>query len=304
MLGVLLATLSCYRMLLPSELAIHVGVLGVRTVYCYQNVLLPSRMATLIGRQRAGLLESFCLAMLLALLPSVLISEAWGSSLKKVFLCESVGCPPPEVGDLKLRYSLECGVPTPGSGRFKASISAMSASDNTSVIDATRTMLKALDDNSEGLEAIWRGAATKDQTQDMINLLELAQVSAADKRHMQEAAQLAAEREARSAAAKTSFPPATPRGANKATTASSKRQASPPRPRRRDVTPPPSFWADITDTPATEKEPQWMLDMAKHTLAEQMAKLKGEAREGARQAPSYNREDADTAFPQGDAWRC
>ena len=63
----------------------------------------------------------------------------------------------------------------------------MSASDNTSVIDATRTMLKALEDNSEGLEAIWRGAATKDQIQDMINLLELAQVSAADKRHMQEA---------------------------------------------------------------------------------------------------------------------
>ena len=76
----------------------------MRTVYCYQDVLLPSRMATLIGRQRAGLLESFCLAMLLALLPSVLISEAWGSSLKKVFLCEGVGCPPPEVGDLKLRY--------------------------------------------------------------------------------------------------------------------------------------------------------------------------------------------------------
>ena len=150
----------------------------------------------------------------------------------------------------------------------------MSASDNTSVIDATRTMLRALDDNTEGLEAIWRGAATRDQIQDMINMLELAQVSAADKRHMQEAAQLAAEREARSTAAKTSFPPATPRGANKATTASSKRQATPPRPRRRDVTPPPSFWADITDTPAVETEPQWMLDMAKHTLAEQMAKLK------------------------------
>ena len=82
----------------------------------------------------------------------------------------------------------------------------MSASDNTSVIDATRTVLKALEDNSEGLESIWRGAATKDQIQDMINLLELAQVSAADKRHMQEAAQLAAEREARSTAAKTSFP--------------------------------------------------------------------------------------------------
>ena len=85
MLGVLLATLSCYRMLLPSELAIHVGVLGVRTVYCYQDFLLPSRMATLIGRQSAGLLESFCLAMLLALLPSVLISEAWGPSLKRCF---------------------------------------------------------------------------------------------------------------------------------------------------------------------------------------------------------------------------
>ena len=53
----------------------------------------------------------------------------------------------------------------------------MSASDNTSVIDAARTMLKALEDNAEGLEAIWRGAATKDQLQDMINLLELAQVS-------------------------------------------------------------------------------------------------------------------------------
>ena len=106
MLGVLLATLSCYRMLLPSELAIHVGVLGVRTVYCYQDFLLPSRMATLIGRQSAGLLESFCLAMLLALLPSVLMSEAWGPSLKKVFLCESVGRPPPEVGDLKHRYPL------------------------------------------------------------------------------------------------------------------------------------------------------------------------------------------------------
>ena len=104
----------------------------------------------------------------------------------------------------------------------------MSASDNTSVIDATRTMIRALEDNTDGLEAIWRGAATKDQIQDMINMLELAQVSASDKRHMQEAAQLAAETEARSAAApaKTSFPPATPRGANKATTASSKRQAT------------------------------------------------------------------------------
>ena len=64
----------------------------------------------------------------------------------------------------------------------------MSASDNTSVIDATRTMLRALEDNAEGLEAIWRGAATKDQIQDMINMLELAQVSTSEKRHMQEAA--------------------------------------------------------------------------------------------------------------------
>ena len=32
----------------------------------------------------------------------------------------------------------------------------MSASDNTNVIDATRTVLRALEDNSEGLEAIWR----------------------------------------------------------------------------------------------------------------------------------------------------
>ena len=72
MLGVLLATLSYYRMLLPSELAIHVGVLGVRTVYCYQDCLLPSRMATLIGRQSAGLLESFCLAM-----------EVWGAHPRK-----------------------------------------------------------------------------------------------------------------------------------------------------------------------------------------------------------------------------
>ena len=71
MLGVLLATLSYYRVLLPSELAIHVGVLGARTVYCYQDSLLPSRMAILIGRQRAGLLESPCLAMLLDLLLSV-----------------------------------------------------------------------------------------------------------------------------------------------------------------------------------------------------------------------------------------
>ena len=66
------ATLSYYRTLLPSELAIHVRVLGVRTVYCYQGCLLPSRMATLIERQKAGLLESFCLAMLLELLPSVM----------------------------------------------------------------------------------------------------------------------------------------------------------------------------------------------------------------------------------------
>ena len=52
----------------------------------------------------------------------------------------------------------------------------MPASDNTSVIDATRTMLKALADNAEGLEAIWRGAAKPEQIQDMINMLELAQV--------------------------------------------------------------------------------------------------------------------------------
>ena len=103
----------------------------------------------------------------------------------------------------------------------------MSASDNTSVIDATRTMLRALEDNAEGLEAIWRGAATKDQLQDMINLLELAQVSTAEKRHMQEAAQLAAEREARTkAGAKASFPRASPRGTNKVPAASSKRQAT------------------------------------------------------------------------------
>ena len=58
--------------------------------------------------------------------------------------------------------------------------------------------------------AIW--TATKDQLQDMINLLELAQVSTAEKRHMQ-AAQLAAEREARTkAGAKASFPHASPRG--------------------------------------------------------------------------------------------
>ena len=126
----------------------------------------------------------------------------------------------------------------------------MSASDNTSVIDATRTMLKALEDNPDGLESIWRGAATKDQLQAMVDMLELVQVSTADKRHMQEAAQLAAEREAKSKA-KASFPPASPRGANKApatSSASSKRQATPPR-RRRDTTPPPSYWADVTDTP-------------------------------------------------------
>ena len=41
------------------------------------------------------------------------------------------------------------------------------------------------------------------------------------------------------------------------------------------MTPPPSFWADVVDTPAErETEPQWMLGMAKHTLAEQMAKLR------------------------------
>ena len=40
MLGVLLATLSYYRMLLPSELAIHVGVLGAH------GVLLPGLSAT------------------------------------------------------------------------------------------------------------------------------------------------------------------------------------------------------------------------------------------------------------------
>ena len=41
------------------------------------------------------------------------------------------------------------------------------------------------------------------------------------------------------------------------------------------MTPPPSFWADVVDTPAErETEPQWMLDMAKHTLAEQMASVR------------------------------
>ena len=151
-------------------------------------------------------------------------------------------------------------------------------SDNTSIIDATRTMLKALNDNPEGLESIWRGAATREQLENMVEVLELAQVSTAEKRHMQEAARLAAEREAKP---KASFPPpATQRGANKApaTSSSSRRDATPPRSsaRRRDVTPPPSVWADITDNaePQPESEPQWLLDMAKHTLADQMAKLK------------------------------
>ena len=155
-------------------------------------------------------------------------------------------------------------------------------SDNTSIIDATRTMLRALNDNPEGLESIWRGAATREQLENMVEVLELAQVSTAEKRHMQEAARLAAEREAKP---KASFPhavpaPATQRGANKApaTSSSSRRDATPPRSsaRRRDVTPPPSVWADITDNPEPqpESEPQWLLDMAKHTLAEQMAKLK------------------------------
>ena len=91
---------------------------------------------------------------------------------------------------------------------------------------------------------------------------------------MQAEAQLAEEREARSKA-KASFPTPTARArsANKAPTASSKRQATPPRPRNRDPTPPPSFWTDDVDTPA-EQEPQWMLDKAKHTLAEEMAKIK------------------------------
>ena len=135
----------------------------------------------------------------------------------------------------------------------------------TSVIDAARTMLKALDDNREGVEAIWRGAATKNQLEDMVEMLELAQVSPAEKRHMQEAAQLAAEREARPREpAKANFPPAGPaaasqKGANKAPTAtiaSSKRQATPPRSsaRRRDVTSPPSFWADVTDNPENPAE--------------------------------------------------
>ena len=60
-----------------------------------------------------------------------------------------------------------------------------------SLIDATRIMLKALREDPDKLESIWRSSATKDQINDMTELLNLAMATPEERRHYEESARWA-----------------------------------------------------------------------------------------------------------------
>ena len=75
-----------------------------------------------------------------------------------------------------------------------------------SLIDATRITLKALREDPDKLESIWRSSATKDQINDMTELLNLAMATPDERRRYEESARWA-EDMAASASAGSGYAP-------------------------------------------------------------------------------------------------